>query len=38
MSNYVLKQTPAKGYGLFAARDIRQDEHIVHVDLNVFAS
>jgi SET domain-containing protein len=36
MAMYVLKKTSAKGYGVFAAKDIRQGEHIFHVDLNVF--
>lgn len=30
---WILEETSEKGCGLFAARDIRQDEHILHVDL-----
>lgn len=33
---YLLKQTPGKGEGVFAARDIRRGDYIFHVDLNVF--
>lgn len=33
MANYVLKESPGKGKGLFAARDMTAGEHICHVDL-----
>ena len=33
MAIYRIEHTPGKGYGVFAARDIRQGEHIFHVDL-----
>lgn len=33
MVKYVLKESPGKGTGLFAARDIAAGEHICHVDL-----
>jgi hypothetical protein len=36
MANYILKEISEKGYGVFAAQDIRQREHIFHVDLNGF--
>jgi SET domain-containing protein len=36
MANYILKETTNRGYGVFAAKDIQQDEHLFHVDLNSF--
>lgn len=33
MDIFVLKKTPNRGYGLFAARDIHKGEQIFHVDL-----
>ena len=33
MAIYRMQQTLDKGLGLFAARDIRQGEHIFHIDL-----
>ncbi|MEJ2353693.1 MAG: hypothetical protein P8Y03_28265 [Anaerolineales bacterium] len=33
MDIFVLKKTPNKGYGLFAARGIHKEERIFHVDL-----
>ena len=36
MASYILRETPEKGRAVFAARDIKQREHIFHVDLNGF--
>jgi SET domain-containing protein len=33
MANYTLSETSEKGYGVFAVKDIKQGEHVFHVDL-----
>jgi len=33
MASHILKETSEKGFGVFAAKDIKQGEHIFHVDL-----
>lgn len=34
MAKYILKETAGKGLGVFAGKEFRQDEQIMHVDLN----
>ncbi len=36
MTNHTLRETSEKGLGVFAARDIKQGERILHVDLHGF--
>ena len=34
MASYIMKQTSETGFGVFAAEDLKQGEHIFHVDLS----